>query len=679
MKSHATLIEIVAALGIEKRSVERRAIKESWPFEEQAGRGGKKRLYPLTSLPKAIRDKLQAVALHSIIVAPQMAPVTNPVPIDSIASSEMSPSMMTIGGLTRRVKGDDQLNDKDRARRDAAQVLCRAIEGAAISASCSIKRSIVELVPRILGGVAHPELIEAAQVTYTKPRACGQTEAAMISRLQKMYAAYEAGKVCGDAGRYLVPGRRDKEGHSPLLIHAFLIHYCLPTRPPVTEAWRNSQAWFAAQGLERPAVDTFYRIEKELPVTIKYRGRMTGSEWRSLLPCVARDVSMFKANDLWVGDGHSFKAKIQHPIHGQPFIPEVTVIIDWVSRKIVGWSVDLAESTIAVSAAFRHAQSQTRARPLVYYSDNGGGQIGKLIDCKVHGTLARQGIAHETGIPGNPQARGIIERLWQTTTIPLARTYPTCIWKGGDKEVTRKMLVALNKKDGSSERLLPSFNQFIADLDACLNDYNQKHEHRELGGRTPDQEYQLKLDPDSVDIGITDQELSAQWMPEVPRTPQRGIVSLFGNEYANKDLVHLLAEGEKVRVRFDIHNADRVWLYRIDGRYIGTADWDAHKRAAFPVPYMQQKREERAEGKIKHGERIIDEAHAELGHMVEGEVLHSVDLPAIEREAELVAVELPSAAKPEELGSYAETMQWLYGSHDIKDGEEMPHNEVAAL
>jgi putative transposase len=194
------------------------------------------------------------------------------------------------------------------------------------------------------------------------------------------------------------------------------------------------------RGLESPSYGTVVRIEQSLPVTVKYRGRVTGSEWRGLKPYIERDVSMFKSNDIWVGDGHSFKAKVAHPIHGQPYTPEITVMIDWVSRKIVGWSIALSESTVAVSDAFRHAQLQTRARPLVYYSDNGSGQTGKMIDHPIAGTLARQGIAHETGIPGNPQARGIIERLWQVTLIPLARTYATCTWRGADENARNKMI-----------------------------------------------------------------------------------------------------------------------------------------------------------------------------------------------------------------------------------------------
>lgn len=519
--------------------------------------------------------------------------------------------------MTRKARDDAHLNDKQRRQRDGSLVLCRAIDEATGASGCSVKTACRELAERVVGGVARPELIDAATITYVKPRAAGQTAASLTSRLQKMFPLYRAGCLVGDPGLYLTPGAPEPTGYDPIHIAAFLRHYCRPARPSVMEAWRESATWFAAQSLPRPAVDTFYRIETSLPVTVKYRGRVTGSEWRGLKPYVDRDVSMFKSNDIWVGDGHSFKAKVQHPIHGQPFVPEVTVIIDWVSRKIVGWSVDLAESTVAVSAAFRNAQINTRARPLVYYSDNGSGQTGKPIDCPIHGTLARQGIAHETGIPGNPQGRGIIERVWQVTTIPLARTYPTCTWKGADKETVRKMLQALNRKDGSAEQLLPTFKQFLDDWTAAVKRYNTEHEHRELDGRAPEDEYQARLDRDSIVFGPSDLDIAAQWLPEVGRTPQRGVVSLFGNEYSRKSLVDELSEGEKVRVRYDIHNADRVYLLRMDGRPIGEALWNGHKVAAFPVTRMEQLREQRADGKINRGEKIIAEAQAELGRVIE--------------------------------------------------------------
>lgn len=686
--THADIKTIAEALGISKQGCQKRAIGEAWPFDELAGRGGKKRLYPLATLPKAVREAVMGKRIHQVM-AVTAAVVVAPCPAVKKHEVIRADGAMVKRGLIRRVKTEGNLNDLDRARRDAGMILCQSIESAMALSACSARKAMTELAERVLAGIARPELIEAATVTYTKPRKTGQTIASLVSRLQKMYAAYTQGRTEGDAARYLVPGTPEKTGHDPIQIHAFLIFYCRPARPPITEAWRAAQGWFADQRLPCPAVDTFYRIEKSLPVTIKYRGRMTGSEWRNLKPYVARDVSMFNSNDIWVGDGHSFKAKVQHPIHGQPFVPEVTVIIDWVSRRIVGWSVDLAESTVAVSAAFRHAQQQTRARPLIYYSDNGSGQCGKMIDCPIHGTLARQGIAHETGIPGNPQARGIIERLWQVTTIPLARTYPTCQWKGSDKETVRKMLVSMNKKDGSGQAVLPSFKQFLDDCERVLGwdgEYNKLHEHRELDNRTPTAEYSRKLDANAGDCGPSDAELNVLWMPEVRRIPQRGVVSLFSNEYANKELVELLSEGEEVRVRYDLHNADRVWVLRMDGTFVCVAEWDAHKRAAFPVPKMQQLREARADGKIKRGEKIIKEANAELGNVVEGEtvpvktILDFIDINSepVKAEPKKTILDFLPEPKEEKKNSYSDTVRWLHGDGLDPRGKNDNSEEVAA-
>ncbi|MDP1898306.1 MAG: Mu transposase C-terminal domain-containing protein [Sulfurimicrobium sp.] len=652
-----------------------RAQSENWLSRQVPGKGGKNGLRTEYQPPRAVLDEIKSRRMSEVFEAQKQLPASidaTATPCPAVKKHEVfrADGAMVKRGLIRRVKTEAQLNDVDRARRDASLVICQAIESAMLLSACSARHAMIELAERVLEGVARPELIDAVATTYIKPRKTGQTVSSLVSRLQKMYAAYGQGRSEGDMARYMVPGKAEKHGQNPIHVHVFLIFYCRPNRPPVSEAWRAAQGWFETQSLPCPAVDTFYRIEKSLPVTLKYRGRMTGAAWRSLLPYISRDVSMFFTNDLWVADGHSFKAKVQHPIHGQPFTPEVTVVIDWVSRRVVGWSVDLAESTIAVSAAFRHAQQQTRCRPLIYYSDNGSGHTSKMIDCPVHGTLARQGIAHETGIPGNPQGRGVIERLWDVTIIALARTYPTCTWKGADKEAVRKMLVEMNKKDGLGKAALPSWQQFIDDCERVLGwdgEYNREHAHRSLDKRTPAQEYERRLDENAADCGPTDAELDVLWMPEVRRVPDRGLVRLFGNEYSNTALVDLLAEGEEVRVRYDLHNADKVWLLRMDGRYLCEAEWNAHKRAAFPVPRVEQLREGRADGKIKRGERIINEAKAELGNTIEGEkdledITDYIDLTPKMPVRELTAADFmdaPAEKQPE--ASYQDTVMWLSG------------------
>ncbi|EPP0361595.1 Mu transposase C-terminal domain-containing protein, partial [Escherichia coli] len=70
-----------------------------------------------------------------------------------------------------------------------------------------------------------------------------------------------------------------------------------------------------------------------------------------------------------IGDGHGMKLKCAHPVHGRPFAPEVTFVIDGGTRFVVGWSLDLAENVFAVAGAIQHG-IRHHGKPFLYYSDN---------------------------------------------------------------------------------------------------------------------------------------------------------------------------------------------------------------------------------------------------------------------------------------------------------------------
>jgi len=621
-------------------------------------------LYPATCLPKETLEALEAERLQALRSDAQLGSETDAPPPERLPTrSKATPradGAVIIRGLIRRPADAAQLTDKDRLYRDQAMVLVRAVEGIMIELDCSELKACGVVARAIVSEAANAEVIRAAADTYIKKRAGGNSEQAQRSRLQKIMAAYRQGLAEGDATRYMVAGKRRKDGQKPEDIREFLWAYCRPTRPGVSMAWRLAEEWYARAGVPRPAIDTFYRINKSLPVTVKYHGRMTGAAMKALKPYIKRDVSMFSANDIWVGDGHSFKARVMHPDSGKPFKPEITVIEDWVSRKVIGWSVALAESTIAVSAAFRHAQMQTRARPLIYYSDNGSGQCGKHIDHPITGTASRQGFDHQTGIPGNPQGRGVIERLWSSTLIPLAQTYPTCLANGTDKEHMRKVATELAKADrrGEISPLVPSWELFLEDLEVVFEVYND-HPHKGLGGQTPNQDYEAKLDPNSLVFDVDDDELQQLWMPEELRTPQRGVIRLFNNEYFRKDLVNILKEGEQVRVRFDIHNAEKVWLYRLDGSPIGEAVWRGNSRAAFAVDYVDRKRAERAAGIKKRAEREIARADEEMRVTVEAPALEKKDESKTVQEWMLEHGGEEEPEPVEKMMTYAETQAFL--------------------
>lgn len=629
-----SLSSIQEATGVSYQAVVKRAtkgrknrkgvqIEAPWA---PAGKQGKAALYDFIALPSDIQAAITAMEARAerradierrralSAAAPAATGTALAVNEALTTPAVKTPGVVTNGGLVRRAKADGELTDGQRAARDASVILCRAVDDAVYSTGKSVKACCTELAARLLDGNASETLHKAWRASLAKPRQSGPTFKGVLRHLQRLHALYLDGCQAGDPGLYLVPGKREKEGHDPIHVRAFLMYFCNPNKPRVSEVWRDGMVpYLESQGLKAPSYSTACKIEKDLPVTVKYRGRMTGAAYRAVLPYVARDVSMFKANDIWVGDGHSFKAKIQSPIHGNAFVPEVTVIIDWVSRKVVGWSVALSESTIAVSDAFRDAQLRTRARPLIYYSDNGSGQTGKHIDHEITGSLARQGIAHETGRPGNPQGRGVIERWWPTVLIPLAATYPTFTGKRADKETVRKIgnEVARAQRAGEECRLLPSFGQFLIDLEQAIERYNSTHLHRELNGMTPNQAYEANLDPDSIGA-VSDKELEQLWMPEEVRTPQRGVIELFNNKYFLPSTVSELPENETVRVRFDIHRAEQVWVYSMEGRFIGTAEWNGNRKSAFPVPFVENKRQERASGIKGRAQENIARADAEL-------------------------------------------------------------------
>lgn len=244
--------------------------------------------------------------------------------------------------------------DAERAYTDACLYIGAAMARALRAGARSTLDAANRLAPAVLAGRADPQLMAALRRSHLRPRGGDTlgTENAVRQRLLKIYGKFLQGKKEGDPSKYLrcAPPPMRQAGQA-VDIEAFCAVYCTPSRPNIAQAWRNAESWYLERGLKRPSVHVFRRIAKNLPETIKKRGRYTGTEWKALNTYTARDVSKFSANDIWVGDGHTFKAKIAHPIHGGPFRPEITVIMDWVSRRVMGWSVDLAESTIAVREA----------------------------------------------------------------------------------------------------------------------------------------------------------------------------------------------------------------------------------------------------------------------------------------------------------------------------------------
>lgn len=414
----------------------------------------------------------------------------------------------------------------------------------------------------------------------------------------------------------------------------FLTFHARPQAPMLSHSYQDFSEWYKKQACpayELPSCAVVRKVWNRLPEIMRQRGRKTGPAYTKILPHEKRDWGVLEPNDVWIGDGHSFKAKVQHPVHGRPFKPEVTVIIDGCTRMVVGFSVSFAESCIAVCDALRIAMKYF-GLPLIYYSDNGAGHTAKTIDHEITGIAARLGIHHITGIPSHPQGRGIIERWWKDNLVRLARDYDTFVGTGMDETtkntVYRKLDSAIKAEKKGKEltaeqrryrQKLPTWSRFIADVAATIDKYN-KRAHSELPKKADGRHYSpaeyrqhriMLMEQDGLHIEmLSHTELDTLFRPEVERTVRNGWLDMLNFQYFSMDLAAY--HGQKVRVSYDLDDASSVKVYDMGGRYVCRAELNGNKHPAFDVDSVRALHaKKRADNRAKRLKNQLAEVEAE--------------------------------------------------------------------
>lgn len=452
---------------------------------------------------------------------------------------------------------------------------------------------------------------------------------------------------------------------------------------------RDFDSWTSLYHRARRALDKLGQSADANVALIK--ARHTGAQRDALLPFKRRDTSMLDPLDVWVIDGHTFKAKVRHPDHGAPFAPELTVVLSASTRMIVGWSVNLSENVRAVGDALRHAVGQWGICA-VLYGDNGAGETAKAMDCPIDGFCARLGIDHRTGIPGKPQGHGIIERSWQTHAINAARKFGSYQGKDVDGGTFRKAATELAKEQRALRRATetgeviqlspkaPNWQQFIDAIEEMVREYNFTHRHRELPKRadgkrmTPAEAWDASFDA-SLQVKPSLLELRMLFMPSVIRTAKRGEVTFFNQHYQAPELMRRDVDGREVSVRYDIHDPSFVMVYTLGGEFVCEAKWNANRIDFMPKPVIQMAREKRVAAAVKRRQQQIDTALAELGSTVDassGIALPapstSMALPAvIDVQASQTAPAVQAQAAPQRPSFFdtpSERYEWLMGNRD---------------
>ncbi|HGU4955585.1 transposase [Escherichia coli] len=453
--------------------------------------------------------------------------------------------------------------------------------------------------------------------------------------LKRWIAAFNKAQNAAERLLLLVPGKRDEIKPEEISwLPEFLAQYRQVNGRPMSEAYEDFVAEWQRRHADEPymlevmpSYDVVRYAMKKLPEVVKQKGRVTGSEYRQLEGFTRRDWTAMPVNYVWIGDGHGMKLKCAHPIHGRPFSPEVTFVIDGGTRFVVGWSLDLAENVFAVAGAIQHG-IRNHGKPFLYYSDNGSGETADMLDKEVVGILPRLGIKHPTGIAGNPQGRGIIERLNRTLPMRIARRYRTYFGKGADREslrvLNRDLRSAfnamqqdkpLNDRQKAAMRELPSWAELIEAIREGVEWYNNRP-HSELpmkpNGRhySPAEFRKKRLAEEDTEIEwLSDLELRDMFRPMVERPVRRCEIQWLNNIYYAPELRD--EHGRKVLISYDIHDAERITVRRKDGSFICEAIWNGNKRAAFAVSAEYHKQQQRIKGMRKRAEEKIRDAEDE--------------------------------------------------------------------
>ncbi|HDR1832203.1 TPA: transposase, partial [Pasteurella multocida] len=407
LKSHYSIAELLSfnlnRIPQAHKNVIEKANRENWESQKRSGRGGGLE-YALSSFPKELQDEIYSKFTESMVQRKPTLPAVKQIDLDDVTSKQRDIADARMA-LVAYVQNLEQVKTRD----------------AAIKFICNSAK-FGQLPDEVMA------LVERANCKNGKN--CGRVLSHRT--LYSWVLDYNKAKTPEERLKALVPSQRKADRVEDIAwLPNFLAIYRNTNGVSVAEAYaefaHNWSLEFADQPLRLamlPSIDRVRRALSKLPRHIKEIGRKTGAEMRALQTYVKRDWSCLLANDVWVGDGHSMKMKVQHPDHGRPFIPELTMVMDAPSRFIVGWSVSLSENALAVADAIRHGV-ENHGIPAIYYSDNGGGEKNWMLDGDITGMLPRLGINHQTGIPGNPQGRGIIELVNKTIALRIARQFDT--------------------------------------------------------------------------------------------------------------------------------------------------------------------------------------------------------------------------------------------------------------
>lgn len=642
--------DLASTLKTTERSIRNWANNGKLPKPKMVaeGRGRPAMQWEISSLPSDVKALIKARALHALVKAVPATAVAATTPINP-----------------------GELKDWQRQIAEARAAICAEVRR--MAAVGGTERAIRMVIDLAASGSLAPHLQRLVTVANAK---------AGTQRTLSRGTLYRWLNDSQDGWVWLAPKSREATG-TPAWAPYLLSLYRQPQKPSLAYCMEQLPATLPS-AITAPSYAAARRFLQKMSKTEVQRGRMGSREIKTILPFVRRDTSQMWPSDAYTADGHTFDGEVAHPAHGKAFRPEITTVLDIATRKAVGWSAGLAESTWAVLDALRNA-CENGGIPTIFYVDNGSGYKNSAMGDEATGFMRRLGIELTHSLPYNSQARGIIERSHQTIWVRGAKSLPSYMGAPMDAEARQKVykLTRADIKISGSSRHLMGWQEFIGWCQQQVDAYNARP-HRslpkvrgadgKLRHQSPNEAWAQAIAEGWQPTSVEPDEAADLFRPYKTCKVNRGEIRLFGNLYFDKNLEHY--HGETARVGYDIHDASRIWVRDQAGRLICVAKFEANKRSYFPQSFIEQAAQKRAAGRIQRAQVKIDEAEAELNPQQMIEHQPAVELPLLQMEhagqlLETVPDTTNVAAMPERAGvrpwftSDMQKYRWLMKNKDV--------------